>query len=254
MAESAVNAPASGRTWRSKYFDEERSLSPLARRRLYSAGAILIALGLICFPIVLLSVLTHSGLAVLDRPAELWINTQRNPFSTPVMIFMTVTFGPVALPIIILVAVVVWALVGRHLWRPLVLGVAMISGVAIATAIAFTIQRHRPPTSLMLIGNDTTFSFPSGHILGASDFLIITGFLLVSRAPSVPRAIGALVFAWLGIFAEIYSRMYLGYHWLTDGLASLSISMVIVGVVILVDTRHARAGLGAGAGGAVPVR
>lgn len=241
MAESPLHAPASGQTWRSKHFAEERTVSPRARRRLYTAASILIVLGLVCFTIVLVGVLTHSGLSSLDRPAELWINTQRNPFSTPVMIFMTVTFGPVVLPIVVLVTVVVWALAGRHLWRPLVLGVAMISGVVIANAIAYTVQRHRPSPSLMLIGNDTTFSFPSGHILGACDFLIITAFLLVSRAPTVPRAIGALLLAWIGVVVEIYSRMYLGYHWLTDGLASVSISMVIVGVVIAVDTRHATA-------------
>jgi len=35
----------------------------------------------------------------------------------------------------------------------------------------------------MLIGHDTTFSSPSGHVLGASDFLILTAFLIVSRRP-----------------------------------------------------------------------
>ncbi len=36
-------------------------------------------------------------------------------------------------------------------------------------------------------------------------------------------------------FAAI-SRLYLGYHWLTDALASLSISLVVLGGVIALDT------------------
>lgn len=243
MASSAGVRPGRGTTWRSRHVAENRTVPPLVANRLYLAAAILIALGLLCFPLVLSGVLSHSGVADLDRPVELWINTQRNPFSTPVMIIMTVAFGPVVLPVIILMAVLVWSVAAKHVWRPLILGAAMVTGVIIANTIAFIIQRQRPPTSLMLIGNDTTFSFPSGHILGASDFLVITAFLLVSRSPTIGRALTALAIAWIGIFAEIYSRLYLGYHWLTDGLASLSISIVIVGVVIAVDTRHrSRAG------------
>jgi membrane-associated phospholipid phosphatase len=75
-------------------------------------------------------------------------------------------------------------------------------------------------------------------VLGASDFLILTAFLIVSRNPRLWGVALGLGLAWAGVLAEMFSRTYLGYHWLTDTLASLSISMVIVGTVIAIDTKR----------------
>jgi membrane-associated phospholipid phosphatase len=224
--------------WRSKFTVEERYVSAVARRWLYVSATILIVLGITFFAFVLSGVLNHAGVTELDQPVQRWIDAQRVPFTTAVMIVLTITFGPVVLPIIILIVTVVWLLFAKHAWRPLILAGAMISGVIISTTLAQVVHRHRPPTNLMLIGNDTTFSFPSGHVLGASDFLIITAFLIVSRAPKAWGVALALGLAWIGVLAEMFSRMYLGYHWLSDTLASLSISMVIVGTVIAIDTRR----------------
>lgn len=102
---------------------------------------------------------------------------------TAVMIVLTITFGPVVLPIIILVITVVWLIFAKHAWRPLILASAMITGVIVANTLAQIVHRHRPSADFMLIGHDATFSFPSGHVLGASDFLILTAFLIVSRRP-----------------------------------------------------------------------
>ncbi len=224
--------------WRSKFVVEERFADPVVRQRLYLSSTALIVFGLIFFAIVLTGVLTHSGPADWDRPVEAWVNGQRSPATTFVMVILTITFGPVVLPIIIFVVTVVWLIFAKHAWRPLILAGAMVTGVAVATVLAQVVRRQRPPSDLMLIGTDTTFSFPSGHVLGASDFLILTAFLIASRAPKLWGVALALGLAWTGILAQMFSRMYLGYHWLTDTLASLSISMVIVGAVIAIDTRR----------------
>ena len=224
--------------WRSKFTVEERYIDPRARRGLYVGSTVLIVVGLVFFTTILFGVLTHSGVAAWDRPLERWVDSVRSPAVTAVMIVLTITFGPVVLPIIILIVTVVWLIFAKHAWRPLLLASAMITGVIVATTLAQLVHRHRPPTSLMLIGNDTTFSFPSGHVLGASDFLVLTAFLIVSRNPKLWGVGLALGLAWTGVIAEMFSRTYLGYHWLTDTLASLSISMVIVGTVVAIDTKR----------------
>jgi membrane-associated phospholipid phosphatase len=38
--------------------------------------------------------------------------------------------------------------------------------------------------------------------------------------------------------ATAVSRLYLGYHWATDALASVSLSLVILGAVIDLDTHR----------------
>jgi membrane-associated phospholipid phosphatase len=98
------------------------------------------------------------------------------------------------------------------------------------------VGRQRPPVDLMLFGADTTFSFPSGHVLGACDFLLITAFLVFSRRKNPTAAVLGFVLAGVGIFFAAMSRLYLGYHWTTDALASLSLSFLILGAVILLDT------------------
>lgn len=222
--------------WLNKFVVEERYVRRDVRPRLYLCSWLLIGLGASLFVVILFGVLQDAGLTTFDRPVEQWINLLRTPGVTVAMVVLTITFGPVALPIIVLVVTALWLILAKHAWRPFLLAAAMAIGVGVATGIAFTVQRQRPPSNLMLIGNDTTFSFPSGHVLGASDFLIIGAYLIVSRAPTVRRALIALTVAWLVVLAEMFSRLYLGYHWLTDALASLSLSMVIVGAVIAFDT------------------
>jgi undecaprenyl-diphosphatase len=88
----------------------------------------------------------------------------------------------------------------------------------------------------MLFGPDVTFSFPSGHVLGACDFLLVTTFLIFSRRQSTWPAVAGFAAAVFGIFLASISRLYLGYHWVSDALASLFISFVVLGAVIALDT------------------
>ena len=88
----------------------------------------------------------------------------------------------------------------------------------------------------MLFGIDHTFSFPSGHVLGACDFLLVGTFLIFSRRRKTRATVLGFVGAGVGIVLASVSRLYLGYHWLTDTLASFSLSLLILGGVIALDT------------------
>lgn len=63
-------------------------------------------------------------------------------------------------------------------------------------------------------------------------------FLLASRRASPVWAIGGVALSLGMIAGQITGRLYLGYHWLTDTLASLSIACVVLGAVIMIDTRR----------------
>jgi undecaprenyl-diphosphatase len=211
-------------------------MEPEARKRLYGTAVVLIGLGAVLFVATLLGVLQGNGLAAVDGSVRDWLLTLRSEQLTGVMIFLAVIFGPVGLPIIVLVVNVVWGFAAKHAWRPIVLAAAMLSGVLISQIILQIVRRSRPPVELMLFGADHTFSFPSGHVLGACDFLLVTAFLIFSRRKNPSAAVLGFVGAGLGIVLAAVSRLYLGYHWLSDALASISLSLVILGAAIALDT------------------
>ncbi len=224
------------RVFHDKFVVEERYMSVEGRRNLYRIAVALMVVGAVLFTFILVSVLQQGGISAVDEPVRSGLVALRGEPATTIMIILAVVFGPVGLPIIILVFTVAWGLLAKHAWRPMVLAGAMLTGVILAQIIGRTVGRQRPPVDLMLFGSDFTFSFPSGHVLGASDFLLVTTFLIFSRRKNPKAAVAGFVVAGIGIFFAALSRLYLGYHWTTDAFASLSISFVILGAVMLLDT------------------
>ncbi|WP_233199232.1 phosphatase PAP2 family protein [Cryobacterium sp. M23] len=224
------------RTFHDRYVVETWERNARSRRMLQVTAIACLGFGAVVFTLTLLSVLSGGGITAIDLPVQEWLLEARSPVLTTVMVVLAVVFGPVALPLIVLVVCVGWGLLTRHAWRPLLLAGAMATGVVLAQVIGRTVGRERPPIGLMLYGTDLTFSFPSGHVLGASDFLLVTAYLLLSRRCSMRATALGLSIAVVGIVLAALSRLYLGYHWTTDALASVSISLVVVGCVITVDT------------------
>lgn len=207
-----------------------------SRRRLVTTAAVLIAVGILAFAALTVQVETGSGLAALDRGVAEWFREKRFAEGTVVMDALATVFGPVYLPVIIGVVLVLWIALARHLWRPGLLALFMVVGVLCVKLSAHLVARQRPPVEEMLLGPDTTFSYPSGHVTGVSDFFLITVFLLASRRSSPVWAVGGYALAVGMITGQIVSRLYLGYHWLTDTLASVSLALVMLGSVIAIDT------------------
>jgi membrane-associated phospholipid phosphatase len=221
-----------------KFVVEERYLPAASRARLYWTALILVVLGLSAFIFLLVGVSTHTGFERLDQPVESWFDARRSAGATSFMIALAVIFGPIALPIIVLVVIVAWGLAAKHAWRPLLLAAGMVTGVVLAQVLAPIVKHPRPPIGLMLFGPDKSFSFPSGHVLGASDFLLILAFLIASRRQRPVFTVVAFVVAALGILLQVASRLYLGYHWISDTSASMALSLVVLGCIIAIDTRR----------------
>lgn len=225
------------RTFHDKFVVEERFMEPAARTALYRTAVVLMAVGALLFVVTLMGVLqSNTGPWGPDESIRNWLLSLRSETLTAVLIFLAVVFGPVALPVIVLVVTVVWGFAAKHAWRPIMLAAAMLTGVVISQIILAIVQRSRPPVELMLFGADHTFSFPSGHVLGACDFLLVTTFLVFSRRENPTSAALGFVGAGIGIVLAAVSRLYLGYHWFSDALASITLSLLILGAVIALDT------------------
>jgi undecaprenyl-diphosphatase len=219
-----------------KFLAEVRPRTEAQRRRLLVLALVLAVIGTAGFLVLLLDVLQHDGLAVLDHPVQRAVERFRSPGLTAVMIVLAVVFGPVSMPIVVAVTTVVWFLVSRHGWRPLLLAGAMITGVILAETIAHLVGRPRPPLGQMLFGPDHTASFPSGHVLGTANYLLTGGYLVVSRVGGRGRSIAIYCIAVLFLVTMAFDRVYLGYHWPTDTLASICLALAELGAVIALDT------------------
>lgn len=216
---------------------QHRHVSARVRLGLYVTSGVLVLAGAVFFALTVWGVLHNDGLSGLDQPVRQWLLSHRSSVMTAAMTPVALVFGPVAMPIIVLVVVVAWTVVQKHAWRPLLFAGAMVAGVVISQIILPLVHRSRPPRDAMLLAPDPSFSFPSGHVLGACDFLLVLAYLVTSRRQD-KRLAAALwsVAAVLGIGLVTLSRLYLGYHWLTDAVASMFLSLAILGSVIAVDT------------------
>jgi membrane-associated phospholipid phosphatase len=221
---------------RDKFRAEVRPRTELQRRRLFIIAAVLTTIGLAGFIVLLYDVLNHDGLAALDRPLQRTVEHWRSPQLTAVFIVLAAAFGPVAMPIIVLITTAWWFFRSQHAWRPGVLAVAMLTGVILAEVIAHLVGRPRPPLDQMLFGPDHTFSFPSGHVLGIANFLLTGSYLVFSRSRNLAREITGIVVAAVLLAVMCADRIYLGYHWPTDTLASVCLALLELGAVIAIDT------------------
>ncbi len=221
---------------RKKLTTEERFVHKQTRKNLYISAYLLIGIGAILFLSLLIQVVNNVGIVAWDHALQVWFVSIRNSTLTSIAIFFAVAFGPVVLPILIVAITALWIIFSKHAWRPLLLAGAMTLGLIWIQVITRLVQRPRPPVDLMLFGQDTTFSFPSGHVSGTTDFLLVLGYLIVSRNPTKKRITIAALIAFIGISSQVFSRVYLGYHWLSDTLASICLGLIILGIVIAVDT------------------
>jgi len=219
-----------------RLFVDERIVPAATQMKLYVVAGSLIFLGLVSLLTLWWSVFQPELLTTMDTAIQAWLEDSQTETLTVVMVVVTEIFGPIALPIIVLAVTVTWGVRAEHSWRPFLLASGILTGVIIVQIITRVVGRSRPPVDLMLYGPDMTFSFPSGHVLGVADFFLILTFLVFSRRNNPRMAAVSYTVATLLVVATALSRLYLGYHWTSDVLASMALSLVIVGSVIAVDT------------------
>ncbi len=106
----------------------------------------------------------------------------------------------------------------------------------VSPALKLLLQLPRPQVVSL---PPESFSFPSGHTLKAT---VIYGFLAVMIARPLPRNWRWLPYgsAALLISAVGLSRLYLGVHWLSDVMASLTLGLAWVSLLGIAYGRHTR--------------
>jgi len=184
------------------------------------------------------AVVRRNDLAVLDQPALDLAVKLRTPTLDTVVTAFTDVGGPVGMPILATLAVVVmtWR------WRsrtPLVL-VALAAAGSLAMTIAGKdlTGRTRPPLQLAVAPYETSPSFPSGHALNG---VVVTGVVVYlvllhlhrKRTRTTVVVVGTVFALAMGL-----SRVFLGHHWLTDVVAGWLLGLGWLAVVVTAHRLH----------------
>jgi membrane-associated phospholipid phosphatase len=231
-----------------------RAARPVARLSVVIVVAVLAA---VAAALVWHGVAHRIGLARYDQDVTTWAVAHRNPVMDVVMRTVTFLAGTPAVVVLALLAAL-WLRrrTGAWTWPVIVLGAVAVQAV-LAAALKSLTARPRPALALELGAPARTFAFPSGHTLAGGTLCLTLALAVVMTTArwSVRVLAGAL--AIVATVAVAASRVYLGYHWLTDvaasGLLAVVITALAATVALLLPVRAAPARVGPARGAGHPV-
>lgn len=171
----------------------------------------------------------HDGPSRLDPVAAAEVLRIRTPTLTGLAQALTLAGSEVVVAALA-AAALLWLVVRREPGRAAVVVTAIGGSAFLTIAVKMLVGRHRPGAVDRLGTLDTSYSFPSGHTLSSAVLLAVLVWLLWPATSRLAR--GGLV-ATAGVLAVGIgaSRLYLGYHWLTDVIASGLVAVAWLSVV-----------------------
>ncbi len=211
-------------------FDPARSES----KSLLAAAVLLIGSAWL-FLGILQDILANDPLVQFDQTVYTVLQGLRTEWWDSVMITATGLGGAAGI-IPVIIAVSVFFALMRY-WRTLGYWLAAAGFAEILVwVLKYSLGRARPNNIYTGIEQ---YSFPSGH---AALSIVVYGFMafLLARGKSVRTKIVVTLLAAVTITLIAFSRLYLGVHWFSDVLASLSLGLAWITLLGIAYTYHVR--------------
>ena len=165
-------------------------------------------------------VVSGDPLTIVDVYVADWLHGHATPAVTGVMLAVTHAHGVIAISTYALLAAAYLAWKRDWYWL-LCVGVAVPGGMILNALTKLAFRRARPSFEHPLL-DLATYSFPSGHVAGATLFYGVLAAMLVGKCHTW-RARALIVSLALALIALVAaSRMYLGVHYLSDTIAAFA--------------------------------
>jgi membrane-associated phospholipid phosphatase len=173
-----------------------------------------------CFAAVLESVVSRVGIEQLDAPAARFVATHQTAALTNVARVVTFLGSPGLTVAAAVVAMVV--LIWRFHWleAAVLLAIAVAGGDLSYFVLKQLVHRARPPDAMLHV---STFSFPSGHTVGATTLYLGLAWIVSRSQTTRPTRVAVWAGALLIVGAVGATRVVLGVHYASDVIGGFAL-------------------------------
>ncbi len=176
------------------------------------------------------------GLTTIDQSTNQLITTLRTPLLNKLMLLVTLT-GNWQMIVAGSLLALIWLIIAQKKHYLITLLLSDISVLIFIVVIKNLVTRARPPIISALIV-EPGFAFPSGHSYFGVVFYGLLIYFIVHYIHQKWLKTSLSIFGSFYILLLAFSRIYLGVHWLTDVLASLSFGVIwLVIITSYIDFR-----------------
>jgi undecaprenyl-diphosphatase len=209
---------------------------PASRPARFFTATVLLTLVACVLALLLFGVLSEEvfegDAAQFDEQVRSTVHSFATPEVTTAMKLVSFVGSPVFLTPLFVVIFAAFFLTG---WRRAALWLAIAMAGATLLDVTLKLSFHRLRPSPFFGNAPHSYSYPSGHALGALSFYGVLAGLLAHRIRSTAAKVATWSAAVLLIAAIGISRVYLGVHYPTDVLAGYLVAAVWVSGLMFLD-------------------
>ena len=178
------------------------------------------------------SVKAADGLSSLDEPVLELAVSLRTPHNVAIARFITDLGGVIGLTVITAAIVVIMTVRWRSRTPVLLLSIGTAGSLLMTAVGKDLVGRARPPVTSAILPYETSPAFPSGHALNNTVVACLVAYLLLLHLTSLLWRIVSMALAVLWFVTIGLTRVFLGYHWLTDVIAGWLLGLAWMAMVI----------------------
>jgi len=211
-----------------------------------TAGLAMLLLATAVFARLAGAVVAGAPITHLDVEVADWLHAHAHANEVLRSVLMAITHVHSTPGILVIAAAFAFWLYRRgHRYWLLAVASAVPGGQILNVLLKHTFERARPHFAEPLL-ELTTYSFPSGHAMGATVLYGVIACYAARQARSWPGRVLPFVLAIAMVATVAFTRMYLGVHYLSDVLAATAegcawLAICITGAATLNRRQRARA-------------